>query len=67
MRCVAILEGVFACVFVCAMLCSSESSACMVRYHSQPGYTRIATGEMGVRPRIMVWDVTTMECVFSTR
>jgi hypothetical protein len=35
--------------------------------HPQPGFTRIATGEAGVSPKIIVWDVTTMECVYSTR
>jgi hypothetical protein len=29
--------------------------------------TLVATGEIGVRPKIMVWDATTTECTHMTR
>jgi WD40 repeat protein len=47
----------------CCSICRVDMM-CIV---SQPGFTRIATGEMGVRPKIMLWDVTSMECTHTTR
>jgi WD40 repeat protein len=51
--------------YVCACHPPPACDACDACW--QPGFTRIATGEAGVSPKIMVWDVTTMECVYSTR
>lgn len=38
-----------------------------IAVHSEPGFTRIATGEMGVRPKVIVWDVSSMQITHSTR
>lgn len=33
----------------------------------EDGLTLIATGEMGIRPRIVIWDADTMQPLYSTK